>query len=580
MENIKHIAKGVGILGVATVWMFPGIARADDFIETFTQYTSLEKVNNFATDDLVQGLKPDDAGGLNERGKYINDLSAGDAKADIDPGSATPNFSLVWYEMPAYLIYTLPDPCDITEIRLTAIPASGDDRPGDSHTADTTQGDICLGVPKNTNPEGKPPIRPEENAIEVMFEGENIWTPIVPGRVCSGPRTIPKGVWQGVWKFPGNGIMHVRRLRIVLGPTSTWGSYGRLMRLAEADVIGKATTSSSKITAKTGFISASHPGIELKGFLGAVPGGREMTWSGSGFDVRFKSNRCRLRFRSSSKSQYWIKIDGGSYKQVTVQPIVDLTSMLTDNSEKEHRLSLIKKSEPGSGTDVFSGMDLDSDNCIIPMLKSESKKILFLGDSITVGSQTPESGQTDVMSTYAWMIRDYYDADIRIVAQSGVGVFKGWRTTPFLQDWNLVMEVENQTTATAGTRWQPDLIVINLGTNDSSKGVKNEDYIRAMKELITSAAKYYSNSKILVMVPWTYGCYRNDLESLVQNLKTEIPGGIYFADTDKQTWVPENGMSDNTHPNLAGHKVAADKLIPIIEGITHWSKLQKSVLKK
>jgi hypothetical protein len=101
-----------------------------------------------------------------------------------------------------------------------------------------------------------------------------------------------------------------------------------------------------------------------------------------------------------------------------------------------------------------------------------------------------------------------------------------------------------------------------------------------MKELITSVAKYYSNSKILVMVPWTYGCYRNDLESLVQNLKAEIPGGIYFADADKQTWVPENGMSDNTHPNLAGHEVAADKLIPIIEDITHWSKQQKSALKK
>ena len=319
-------------------------------------------------------------------------------------------------------------------------------------------------------------------------------------------------------------------------------------------------------------IPAAAPGFAWRGYVAPAPaGGMKLEWSGSGMDVRFKSATARLRFHAPSNSQYWIKVDDGAFVCYPVQPVIDLSPVLKPAKGNIHRLVLIKKTEPPNGVDLLDGMEIDQGGSVLtPSPDWPSRRILFLGDSITVGMQCPKSGETDVMGTYAWLLGAKFNADIRMVAVSGVGVFKGWRNQPFADEWNRVMSDVAAGNTAIPSSWQPDLIVFNLGTNDASREVKETDFQPAMKRLVVTVTGRYPKAAILVLVPWTYGCYPAALQTVVNQVHAELGATIKLVPAGPQGWVVAGGMSDNTHPNLKGHQVAAQKLLPFIANIMNW----------
>ena len=270
--------------------------------QVFEERASYEEAANFSTTDLLQGLSPDESGAGYDGARYITDAAAGDAVSATNPGAVTPVMSGAWYEMPAYLVYTLPAASDISEIRVSAALTTGADEPGNSQTAATTYGGISLGCARHTNPGGHPPIRPAENAIEVMFGGDTVWTPIVSGLARSGPRQGTAGFWQGVWTFAPGALTNVQRVKFMLGPVSMWGSYGVIARVAEVDVLGE--TSAVRAATAWQHVPATDPALQKRGYVfPGKAGGVILEWSASGIEATFTSKTCRLRFKAPANSR-------------------------------------------------------------------------------------------------------------------------------------------------------------------------------------------------------------------------------------------------------------------------------------
>lgn len=114
-------------------------------------------------------------------------------------------------------------------------------------------------------------------------------------------------------------------------------------------------------------------------------------------------------------------------------------------------------------------------------------KIEFIGDSITSGEGAiGDQGETDwvpmlfsAVHNYTYLTAEALDADYRVVSQSGWGVLTSWDNNPRC---NIPDAYERVCGVATGERnealgagrpndfaaWRPDVVVVNLGTNDGA----------------------------------------------------------------------------------------------------------------
>lgn len=126
------------------------------------------------------------------------------------------------------------------------------------------------------------------------------------------------------------------------------------------------------------------------------------------------------------------------------------------------------------------------DGEFLPVNEKE-RKVEFIGDSITSGEGTfGAKEETDwipmffsVQRGYAHLTAKALDAEYRIFSQSGFGIHHGWDNNlhsalpRFYREVCSIMPGETCRKLGGGEKWnfeswQPDVVVINLGTNDVS----------------------------------------------------------------------------------------------------------------
>jgi len=125
-----------------------------------------------------------------------------------------------------------------------------------------------------------------------------------------------------------------------------------------------------------------------------------------------------------------------------------------------------------------------SDGEFMPV-ETKPYKFEFIGDSITsgegaIGAKAEEdwiSMWFSAINNYSAMTADALNADYRIVSQSGWGVLTSWDNNPYANIPEYYEKVCGILTGEKNealgafkendfTSWQPDIVVVNLGTND------------------------------------------------------------------------------------------------------------------
>lgn len=217
-------------------------------------------------------------------------------------------------------------------------------------------------------------------------------------------------------------------------------------------------------------------------------------------------------------------------------------------------------------------------------MKLEGLKINFLGDSITEGHGT--SGQD---KRFTSIIADEYGAVCRNYGIGGTRIARQKKLSQNERhDKDFMSRVEDMES-------DADLIVVFGGTNDFGHGDAaigtpfdrgEYTFYGALHVLYTSLINKYPESKIVILTPIHRttedqihydgeGNVAGNLKSYVDIIKEvaefySLPVLDLYAAGGLQPRVPvikEKYVPDGLHPNDAGHRILAEKIVRFIENL-------------
>jgi len=305
-------------------------------------------------------------------------------------------------------------------------------------------------------------------------------------------------------------------------------------------------------------------------------------WTGSMVETDFNGTEISaiMDLVQGQKAALTVVIDGEeTFVPITSgQRIYPLASELP--SGKMHHIALFKRSEGCTGTLRFGGFEASVDGSFASPLP-RSRKILAIGDSITCGygneAATSKEGNTienqnGYMSYAAIAARDL-DADLMMVCWSGKGLYRNLDRTndrvaalPDLFEQTLPMSKDETWNH---HRFIPDVISINLGTNDmgrlgNKEPLKQEDYERAYAKFITRLRSFAPNAKIIISIgPMTNEPVATWLPKIAAQFKN-VSVLIYppYAERDES--------AGHGHPSVKKDLMMARRLEGQIREMTGW----------
>lgn len=243
-----------------------------------------------------------------------------------------------------------------------------------------------------------------------------------------------------------------------------------------------------------------------------------------------------------------------------------------------HNVKIAKRTESNVGRMFIRNMKINSGGEFYTAKENiTGRKILVLGDSIACGygniyvDGDYSKGVTayeDGCQTFATMLAEKYKAELEVVCISGIG-------TASIKDklYPLLPVFLNEDNTSSipydFTSYVPDVVVIELGTNDDALQADNKLLSDAVKEMIQTVRLKYPKASII----WTYGIMSQDH---MKDIQTAVEGLIKAGDKNLQFLPLEITTRDETptglhsHPSLKGHRRMANVLSEVVEKMIGW----------
>lgn len=255
---------------------------------------------------------------------------------------------------------------------------------------------------------------------------------------------------------------------------------------------------------------------------------------------------------------------------------------------------IIKLSETAMSTCGVKAITTDAEE-IRPTAK-KAHAIEFVGDSITCGygadDEVAEHSFTtateNVTRSYAYLTAQALDADYSMVSISGYGIISGFTATAeakvtaqLLPDYYAKLGFsygwyQGQTPANVDwdfSAYVPELIVVNLGTNDDSytqnDPERQEDYRAQYTEFLKVIRQHNPQAKILCTLGIMGDRLYPQVEKAVAAYTAET-GDSNIACMRFAVQLPGDGYAADWHPSQKTHQKAADKLTQEIRQLMGW----------
>ena len=257
-----------------------------------------------------------------------------------------------------------------------------------------------------------------------------------------------------------------------------------------------------------------------------------------------------------------------------------------DSSERV-KIRIVKLSEAAFSKIGIAG--ISADGGIVPT-SPLPRRMEFIGDSITCGFGIEGKSAEEHFHTatenpyinYASKTARSFGAEYNLISWSGIGVYSSdTKTDEINNSWIMPMIYDYTDRATDGligtekhTEWDfnsfvPDVIVVNLGTNDNfyTKGIAEriEGFREAYAEFIRHIREKNPDSYIICALGMMGAELYPAIEEAVQSLGDSK---VYTLEFDVQR--DEDGIGCEQHPNYVTHNKAAVKLSKKISSVTGW----------
>lgn len=312
---------------------------------------------------------------------------------------------------------------------------------------------------------------------------------------------------------------------------------------------------------------------------------RWMNWSGSGFSIRFQGSSVAAEFYSNApdlKNYAYLKVyvDGVEQKDILLKEECQIVMLAEGlDAAQEHTVEVRKRTNARSSTAGIGRLVL-MDGTILELEKPKERLIEFIGDSLTVGYVASKDGKSatawsttteDVTKTYCPQIAQAFDAEYQVVAISGRGVVRnnGGDANVLFPDIYRELDYYNNPGVQYDFAAQPEVIVINLGTNDESdanKELSAQEFREGLYEFLKEVRQYNPEAQIL----YTYGLVRiglsEDISEVISQLRDEGDEKIHYL----QLAQCEKWELNLNHTVSSAYGSRGDAIIEKIREITGW----------
>jgi len=280
-----------------------------------------------------------------------------------------------------------------------------------------------------------------------------------------------------------------------------------------------------------------------------------------------------------------------------------LAQNLTDGI---HTIELIKRTESQVGTVTFKGFQTESGTLLAPSTPLPERKIEFIGNSITCGygngisTTSPDNYHFTSINENnynAWgaVAARNLQAQYSCVAYSGRGLLQNNSgsqegTLPKIYDQIIA---DDASTLWDHSRYIPDVLVINLGTNDFAAEVSSDQYtvdstefVQTYITFISKLRTYYPCSSIICCVGtmmsdgYPSGKYhwtriQNYVSSVRDYFNNQNDSKVFYLKLSPQ----QSPYGEDWHPTEATHLIMANTLVDFINDNVGWqSKPEKPIV--
>lgn len=329
-----------------------------------------------------------------------------------------------------------------------------------------------------------------------------------------------------------------------------------------------------------------------------------LAFSGSGAEFTFNGKKAVVTIagddnaekanNEDNQARIAIYVNGERVIDDMVDKAEETYTVFESDTAADCDVKIVKLSETAMSTCAIKSIEVDSETGIKPA-PAKTHSIEFIGDSITCGYGVDDEDRDhhfstkteDVTKAYAYKTAEALDADYSMVSISGYGIISGYSGDGKKVPVQTIPQYYTKVGFSYGTyggkapaaanwdfsRYQPEVVVINLGTNDDSYTLTDEEkqmeYCNAYVDLIKKVRENNPDAKIFC----TLGIMGDRLFDYVQLAAynyTQETGDDNIATMKFDVQLAEDGWAADWHPTDATHTKASEKLAAEIKEVMGW----------
>jgi lysophospholipase L1-like esterase len=328
----------------------------------------------------------------------------------------------------------------------------------------------------------------------------------------------------------------------------------------------------------------------------SAPEGPRFAWSGTSLTVRFTGTSLGLRLRELPKkgeggpNRFRVSVDGQPWRDLYLDWVPVLYRVAEGLPPGEHVLRLEKETEALVGEVQLLGLVLDPGARVLPAPPAPSRRLEFIGDSGLTGfgiegkdvkcGFSPETQRASL--TWPLLTAQALEAEAFLLAVSGKGVAVNYNDDPTPSMAQLYERTlpDREDSRWDFQAWQPDAVLIQLGSNDFWKRHPGTARFRGAYEgLVRSIRARYPQAPIVCLLgpglfdDWPPGVHaraslRALLSDMVEALRQEGETRVHLVEVPVR--AREEGIGCQWHPSARTHQRVAGQLTALLRELLGW----------
>ena len=341
--------------------------------------------------------------------------------------------------------------------------------------------------------------------------------------------------------------------------------------------------------------------VKLTGRTVMENGIRWMIHSGSSAGFRFRGTKVSIIIAGdsaaggaiSSRARLAVYVNGERVAEHMVGKRKETLEIFSSEEETEAEIVIIKLSEAANSIFGIGEIRVAGSGDIEP-LPEKGLKIEFIGDSITCGYGVDDEDRNhhfsteteDATKTYAWKAAEVLDADCSFISYSGHGIISGYsgngkkvgsQRVPAVyeylgKNYGSASSAVNLNQAWDFSAFRPDIVVINLGTNDDSytkqDRERKEEFVAGYVEFLKTVRKNNPGAYIIAALGIMGDSLLPSIREAVRRY-TEETGDANLEALHLPPQDGSTGFAADWHPTEATHakaaKILADRIRVVLE---------------